>query len=211
MGYIQICISSDIFFTSAHYVFILFAFVRVDKRYSWDRGSGSFLWICWTELGVPGLGAFSCTCSNKERLRQGQRAFKWHSCHLGAATWPSFICDWPALGRKARMWNLQMVCRGRELGDIQVRRGWQRVKWIANQNIRQQWAGGLGCTDDKLALEVAAPKRKGKKCQEWKISGKFKSWIRKSEMKVASENKRRLSVILELKRQSLWFSNLFCC
>lgn len=99
------------------------------------------------------------------------------------------VCDWLALGRKTRTWNLQMACGGLRLGDIRVEGGWQRMKkWEA---LRPKSKAAVGWRSG-LPRGQAGPwsgwdKDKGEEAPgiEWEISGKFKHWIRKSEMKTA--------------------------
>ena len=141
----------------------------------------------WRGWGCPGVGAISCPVVTGEALRQGQRAFKPYADHLGAATWPCLLWDWPGLGKNARIRDLRMACWGRGLGGFQVERGWQRVKinlWlkskaaVGRRSGLHRWQAGpwSGWAKEK-ASEVPGI--------EWEISGKFKSWIRKSEMKEA--------------------------
>lgn len=105
-------------------VFVLFAFLWIERRWPRSVDLPAGVWSVW---GCPGV-AVSCPVVTGEALRQGQRAFKPHTDHPGAATWPFLLWDWPVLGRKARIWNLRMACRGMGLGGFQIERGWQRVK-----------------------------------------------------------------------------------
>lgn len=126
----------------------------------------------------------------------------------------------PALGlarvrKKCQDMDLQMACWRRGLGGFQVERGWQRVKInlrlkskaaVGRRSGLHRWQAGpwSGWAKEK-ASEVPGI--------EWEISGKFKSWIRKSEMKEASGiwegsqlnwYKREILVILRLFLPLFW-------
>ena len=66
----------------------------------------------WRGWGCLGVGAISCLVVTGEALQQGQRAFKPYTDHLGAATWPCLLWDWPGLGKNARIWIYKWLVEG---------------------------------------------------------------------------------------------------
>lgn len=138
----------------------------------------------WSLDMLGGLGARALSCSRGnwggcEAKPEGTQA-----SHRPPGLF-SRVCDRLLLGRKARTWNLQMACGGLSLGDIQVERGWQRMK--INLQPKSEAAAGRrsGLPRGQAGPWSGWNKEKGEEAPgiEWEISGKFKHWIRKSEMK----------------------------
>lgn len=75
--------------SEGHGVFVLFAFVWVERRH------GQGLWICQLGSGeaggVLGWELSAALVAMGEAPRQGQRAFKSHTDPPGAATWPFLL------------------------------------------------------------------------------------------------------------------------
>jgi hypothetical protein len=110
MAYFQICISSDFSFSSMIVVTFLPSCLCLGE----EAKLGVQKWrpsVHFPTETRPGWGSWGRSPSvalmvTRKALRKGQGMFKWHRDHLGATTWPFFIYDWPALGIKARRWNL---------------------------------------------------------------------------------------------------------